>query len=59
MKIKHGELLYVEPNTQGIQPFAHCFGGSSITLAGEEFNVAQWIRQGDNVPGIAYVNHAQ
>ena len=46
MKIKHGELLYVEPNTWGIQPFAHCFGGSSITLAGEEFNVAQWIRQG-------------
>jgi len=45
MKLKDGELLYVEPNGWGIQPFAHAFGGSAITPAGEEFNVKWWIRQ--------------
>ena len=45
MKLKDGELLYVEPNGWGIQPFAHSFGGSAITPAGEDFNVKWWIRQ--------------
>jgi hypothetical protein len=45
MKLKDGALLYVEPNGWGIQPFAHAFGGSAITPAGEDFNVKWWIRQ--------------
>ena len=45
MKVKDGALLYVEPNSWGIQPFAHAFGGTAITPAGEDFNVKWWIRQ--------------
>ena len=45
MRKRDGEIIYVEPNAWGIQPFAHCFGGSAITPAGEEFNVKWWIRQ--------------
>ena len=45
MRIKDGELLYVEPNGWGIQPFAHSFGGTAISPAGEDFNVKWWIRQ--------------
>ena len=46
MRLKDGGMIYVEPNGWGIQPFAHAFGGSAITPAGEEFNVKWWIRQG-------------
>ena len=45
LKIKDGEILYVEPNGWGIQPFAHAFGGTAISPAGEDFNVKWWIRQ--------------
>ena len=45
MRVKDGPIIYVEPNGWGIQPFAHCFGGSAITPAGEEFNVKWWVRQ--------------
>ena len=40
-----GENLIWEPNMMGVQPFIHDWAGDVISPVGEQFDLANWVRQ--------------
>jgi hypothetical protein len=45
LRTMEGEVLVMEPNLRGIQPFTQCWGGSPIMPTGAEWNLSWWVKQ--------------
>ena len=42
VKLKNGEILWIENNAWGFQPFSHCFSGYGQLPTGQKFNPKYW-----------------
>jgi len=61
LRVKGGEMLYLEPNMWGIQPWIQVFGGNAIMPSGEPWDVRWWVRQSlmwREIPTLRMLNQA-
>ena len=61
MRVKGGEMLYIEPNGWGIQPWIQVFGGNAVMPSGEPWDVRWWVRQSlmwREIPTLRMLNQA-
>ena len=61
LRVKGGEMLYIEPNGWGIQPWIQVFGGNAVMPSGEPWDVRWWVRQSlmwREIPTLRMLNQA-